>query len=418
MNHSENVDHDAVLRARTMLLGSDRLSPAEQVEAYRVLSRVSPAAYLPKLADALTSLGCEVARAGRPERELELTAEAVDAARRIGADEPNRLQALCGALWFHQRALFAGGRRAEGLAVCEEMAEAGRIAFERGQVHSPVHAHGRLADVLAEEGRHAEAAEILGRGAAAGSPAVDFEDAVRWAAELEAAGRHGEAAVALEGSVDATRKGAEDGSCTAARLVWELTHRSGTLDAAGRPEEAEADRREALAVLARLGEAGEITTRGSGSSWVVLLALSCRAEEPAASRDAPLPPFGADRLQWSPDTRGAYFAAIPALRTEATRLAEAGRTREALSAHRRLTARSAARWDDGPRHPGLEESLRPLFDEGVALARLLTADPGALARSLTDRSMFLAAAGRYGDAHADLAEATALRAPHPIVTRA
>ncbi|MFE0648318.1 hypothetical protein ACFVZH_06990 [Streptomyces sp. NPDC059534] len=418
MNHSENVDHDAVLRARTMLLGSDRPSLAQEVEAYRVLARVSPAAYLPKLAAALASYGHQVGRAGHSGRELELGAEAVETARLIDADEPNRAYALCDALRSYQRALFTAGRRAEGLAACEEMAEAGRIAVERGHVRYPLSGQGRLANMLAEEGRHGEAAEILGRGAAAGRPPVSFDDTIQWAAELAAAGRHGEAAAALTGPLDHTRSGIEDGSCTAAQLVWELTHRSGTLDAAGRPEEAEADRREALGVLGRLVESGEITTRSAGSSWVTLLALSCRAVEPAASRDAPLPPFGADYHQWSPDTRGAYVAGIPALRAEATRLAEAGRPREALSAHRRLTARSSVHWDSGPRHPGLEKALGPLFDEGVALARRPTADPGALVRALTDRSMFLVAARRYEEAHADLTEARVLLAPNPIVTRA
>ncbi|MCZ0981967.1 hypothetical protein O1L60_31795 [Streptomyces diastatochromogenes] len=50
----------------------------------------------------------------------------------------------------------------------------------------------------------------------------------------------------------------------------------------------------------------------------------------------------------------------------------------------------------------------------MALARHPAADPGALARALTDRSMFLLAVKRYGEAHADFAEAMALR---PIVTR-
>ncbi|MEU0405162.1 hypothetical protein ABZ318_34115 [Streptomyces sp. NPDC006197] len=60
------------------------------------------------------------------------------------------------------------------------------------------------------------------------------------------------------------------------------------------------------------------------------------------------------------------------------------------------------------------ESLRPAFDEGVILARRLPEDRSALARALTDRSMFLLAVKRYEEAHADFAEATALR---PIVTR-
>ncbi|GGV05533.1 hypothetical protein GCM10010275_51420 [Streptomyces litmocidini] len=48
------------------------------------------------------------------------------------------------------------------------------------------------------------------------------------------------------------------------------------------------------------------------------------------------------------------------------------------------------------------------------LVRRPAADPGAPARALTDRSVFLLAVERYGEAHAGFAGADALR---PIVTR-
>ncbi|MFE4332092.1 hypothetical protein ACFRQM_22530 [Streptomyces sp. NPDC056831] len=66
MNHSENVDQDAVLRARTMLLGSGGLSVEQEIEAYRVLAGVSPLTYLPKLSEALVGDGgADHCRAGR-----------------------------------------------------------------------------------------------------------------------------------------------------------------------------------------------------------------------------------------------------------------------------------------------------------------------------------------------------------------
>lgn len=64
--------------------------------------------------------------------------------------------------------------------------------------------------------------------------------------------------------------------------------------------------------------------------------------------------------------------------------------------------------------------LRPLFDQGVALARRLPTAPGTLAETLTDRAMFLVAAQRYEEAHADFAAAVELRGAatsNAIVTR-
>ncbi|MFF9622287.1 hypothetical protein [Streptomyces griseosporeus] len=58
--------------------------------------------------------------------------------------------------------------------------------------------------------------------------------------------------------------------------------------------------------------------------------------------------------------------------------------------------------------------LRPLFTEGVALARRLAARTGPQrgravpARALTDRAMFLLAARRYGEAYDDFREVVAL----------
>ncbi|KOX25701.1 MULTISPECIES: hypothetical protein [unclassified Streptomyces] len=407
MNHSENtgqnIDQDAVLRARTMLLGSGRLGLAQEVEAYRVLARVSPAAYLPKLAGALGRYGDEVGRRRGPERELVLYAEAVDAARRIGADHPRRTDLLLGALRDYERTLFELGRRAEGRAVCEEMAEAGRLGFERGQAAYPERGSGRLAVVLAEEGRHGEAADLRMRGAGAETE-DSFWSAVARAAELEAAGRREEAVAVFTGLVDDTRRETESGSAPLARLVWELVHRSRMLDAAGRHGEAGADRREALAVLDRLAESGEPRNWSDILSWwTTPYALSARTAEPPASPEAPAPAFGTHLHRWSRDTRKAYFDGVPALEAEAARLSAAGRLTELAAVHRRLTVRSALFHEN--RTHRIEEPLRPLFDEEVALARR---SAEGLPRALTDRAMFLVAAERYQEARADFAEAVGL----------
>ncbi|MGW9448972.1 hypothetical protein [Streptomyces sp. NPDC055632] len=407
MNHSgnisQNIDQDTVLRARTMLLGSGRLGLAQEVEAYRVLARVSPAAYLPKLAGALGRYGYEVGRRRGPERELVLYAEAVDAARRIGADHPRRTDLLLGALRDYERTLFELGRRAEGRAVCEEMAGAGRLGFERGQAADPERGSGRLAVVLAEEGRHGEAADLRMRGAGAETE-VSFWPAVERTAELEAAGRSEEAVAVFTGLVDDTRRKTESDSTALAHLVWKLVHRSRMLDAAGRPGEAGADRREALAVLDRLAESGEPRSWSNILSfWATLYALSARAVEPPASPEAPAPAFGTDLLHWSRDTRKAYFDDIPVLEAEAARLSAAGHPTELTAVHHRLTVRSALFREN--RTHRIEEPLRPLFDEEVALARRSARE---LPRALTDRAMFLVAAKRYREARADFAEAVGL----------
>ncbi|MFZ4300768.1 hypothetical protein ACOZE3_23005 [Streptomyces cinereoruber] len=67
--------------------------------------------------------------------------------------------------------------------------------------------------------------------------------------------------------------------------------------------------------------------------------------------------------------------------------------------HHRLTVRSALFREN--RTHRIEEALRPLFDEEVALARRAAE---GLPRALTDRAMFLVAAKRYGEARADFAE--------------
>ncbi|MEV7375454.1 hypothetical protein AB0O51_31755 [Streptomyces sp. NPDC090301] len=419
MNHSGKIDHDAVLQARTMLLGSGRPNLSQEVQAYRVLARVSPASYLPKLARALVSYGYRVEDRGRMEPRLALHTEAADAARRIGTDEPNRADVLCDVLDSYRRTLLTVGRRGEALAVCEEMAGAGQLAFERGHAPGPGHGQHPLAMMLAEEGRHGEAAHILGRSAQPARPTCGFWTAVGWAAELDAAGRHEEALTPLSELVVLTRSETDAGATTLAGLVWLLVHRSGLLDACGRPEEAGADRREALRLLARLAETGEPSRRSNALSWwSTLFALSGRAAEPAATPEAPRPPFGADFRHWSPDTRESYLGEIPALEARVAELTEAGRVPEAVQAHHRLVRHSAVLEEQ--RTWRIQEPLRPLFDQGVTLARRLPGAPAAVVRALTDRAMFLAAADRYGEAHADFAEAVALREGAdrpPIVTR-
>ncbi|MFF2330908.1 MULTISPECIES: hypothetical protein [unclassified Streptomyces] len=420
MNHSENVDQDAVLRARTMLLGSGGVSAEQRIEAYRVLAEVSPLSYLPKLAEALVSFGYAAEFRERPDVQLTLYGEAVAVARRIGAGEPKRTELLCRALTAYQHQLYASGRRAEGFAICEEMAEAGRQGFERGQVGSPVYGHGRLAAVLAEEGRHQEAADICGQflrsARAEGVARGAFWHTVEWAAELDAAGRPDEALDAFAALIDADRGGADTGNTPLAILTWELVRYSQMLDAAGRRTGAAAARKEALDVLAELDRTGERKDWSNILSWwTMLLGLSGRADEPAASPRAPVPPFGS--TEWSHDTRQAYFDALPALEEATARLTEAadtdphGTLPELIALHRRVTIRTALLREKQSHR--ILKPLRPVFDKGVALAcRLADLDGesgrSARARALTDRSMFLLAAKQFGEAHEDFAAVATL----------
>ena len=420
MDHTDKVDQDAVLRARTMLLGSGRPSLGRQIEAYRVLSVVSPLAYLPKLTEALLSYGYAPEIRDQPEIQLARHAEAAATARLVDAGDPKRTALLVRALSAYRYTLYAVGRRAEGLAVCEETAEAGRWGFAHGQVSSSVYGHGPLAAVLAEDGRHQEAAELCGklvRAARSEGPGkVSFWAAVEWAAELDAAGRHDAALEAFAEIVDAGRAEVDgEGSSPLAVMAWQLVHQAGMLDAAGRHAEACGARQDALAFLSELDRTGERKSWSNILSWwTTLYALSGRSAEPVGRPGAPAPPFGLPFLNWSPDIKQTYFDSLPTLEEQVADLRRAARSdpREHLPAlvaqHRRLTIRSALYWEK--RGHRILKPLRPIFDEGVVLARRLADVAGkdqsreALARALTDRSMFLVAAKQYGEAYDDYLE--------------
>ncbi|MFB0627684.1 hypothetical protein [Streptomyces sp. AB3(2024)] len=383
------IDHDAVLRARVLLLGSGRPSRAELVGAYRVLAEVSPKAYVPKLVEALLALRHE---SRDPKVDVALTAEASRAARRMEAGAPNRAERLRWALDAHQASLFALGRRAEGRAICEELAAAGRSE--------------PLASVLAEEGRFREAAELDEEAARNGIPEHSFWSMVRWAANLEGAGLHDAATTVFSELLEETRREAAEQRTALAILTWELVHFSRMRDTVGDGADAAAARREALSVLEELATTGEPKNWSCILRWWrTLFVLSGRAAEPAASPESPMPPFGTE-LRWSHDVRDGFLGMLPGLEAEAARLREADRLPELVDVQRRIGIRAAVREGD---HPYLfEERFTPYFDEAVTLARRLPDNPARLARALTDRSMFLVAARSFEPAHADFAEAVAL----------
>ncbi|MEV7872066.1 hypothetical protein AB0P17_39535 [Streptomyces sp. NPDC088124] len=383
------IDHDAVLRARVLLLGSGQPSRAELARAYRVLAEVTPKAYMPKLVDALLALRHE---SRDPKVDLALAAEASRAARRIEAGAPNRAERLHRALDAYQASLFALGHRAEGRAICEELAESGRSE--------------PLASVLAEEGYFREAAELDEEAARNGIREHSFWNMVRWAANLEGAGLYDAASAVFSKLLEETRRKAAEQHTALAILTWELVHFSRMREDAGDGASAAAARRQALSVLEELATTGEPKDWSCILGWWrTLFVLSGRAAEPAASPESPMPPFGTD-LRWSRDVRDSFLGMLPGLEAEAARLREADRLPELVDVQRRISIRAAVREGD---HPYLfEDRFTPYFDEGVTLARRLPDNHARLARALTDRSMFLVAARSFEPAHADFAEAVAL----------
>ncbi|MFI6001348.1 hypothetical protein ACIA98_13130 [Streptomyces sp. NPDC051366] len=121
MNHSANINHDAVLRARVALLGSAKPPVRERVAAYRVLVQVSPLAYLPLLSAALWKYS-RYEFAHRPDIALALRAESVAAARRMYAMEPGRADLLVTALTHYREQLILMDRQEEVRGVEEEIA--------------------------------------------------------------------------------------------------------------------------------------------------------------------------------------------------------------------------------------------------------------------------------------------------------
>ncbi|MFF3677805.1 hypothetical protein ACFYYS_27995 [Streptomyces sp. NPDC002120] len=121
MTHTAHPSHDAVLRARVALLGSQALPVRQEVAAYRVLAQVSPLAYLPLLPHALYEYS-RMEFAHLPETALALLAEGVAAGRRIHSMEPGRAPVLVRALLRYRQQLILMGREAEVDAVDQEIA--------------------------------------------------------------------------------------------------------------------------------------------------------------------------------------------------------------------------------------------------------------------------------------------------------
>ncbi|MFD7734896.1 hypothetical protein ACFV6F_31505 [Kitasatospora phosalacinea] len=419
MNHSGKVDQDDVVRARNVLLASGQRTPREEVDAYRVLSQVSPAAYLPRLARALQNLSYDTGAGKWHSSALALCEEAVAAARAIDPAEPARPDVLYRALDSCQLQLYMAGRRAEGLAMRAEMLAIGRAQAELSgdPVAKGLH---KWATGLSEEGRYAEAADamtelvtaILPDGPADGALAWSL---LEWIAALHNAGRPSEALTAFETLVNMEAAEAANDRGPMACHLYSLIGYAQMLDTQGRSRQAALARQGALALLTELADTGERKSWSGyqASFWAVLLTISS-AESDRPAPDEPRPPSGAAPVQWSPDAKRRHFDSLQALREEVDALAARAaedpdqHLAELVRLHRVLTVRSTVYWEN--RTHLFAERVRSLFDDGVALAgRLSRHDPAegrrTLARILIDRSTFHAAAREFGPALDDFRQA-------------
>lgn len=415
-----SVNYDAVARAQALLVGSRRLGLRERIAAYQVLRQVNPASYGAQLAGDLVTLGHQELRE-RPDACLAVFEQAVETARTAQATGPQRVQLLIRALDAHQHGLYALGLRADGFAVRQQMAQAGRQAFEAGHVDNPAYGLSALAAALAEDGRHAEAADAYGRIVAAQDTqekhqGSSFWSHLAWIAELDAAGSHDAALDAFTGLVNEARARAAQEQGPVASLIWELIALSRMLDNHQRGAQARAARREAAELLTTLAEHGEAKSWSNILSWwLVLLSISGRQDEPVVPGE-PAPPLFLD-MGWSLDVREKYLRERTALEQQAAHLAALSERDpdqhliSLITAQRRLTLRSARYWQ--ARTHQILEPLRPYFDRGVDLAhRLADHDSqqgdAVLARALMDRSTLLIAGKHYDAALTDFQHATAL----------
>ncbi|MFD4233684.1 hypothetical protein [Streptomyces sp. NPDC058542] len=420
MNHSRKVDQDDIVRARNVLLASGRRTPREEVDAYRVLAQVSPASYLPLLAEALQRLSYDTGSLTRHASAPELCEEAVAVARCIDPAEPARADVLYRALDSHRRELYRLGRRTEGLARCAEMLDISRAQAESAGAPA---AKGLVewAAGLSEEGRYAEAADAMDELVAALLPRGPRSGALAWTlldriAALHDAGRIDDALAAFEEAVamEAAEAAADRGPM--ACHLYALMGYARLLDTHGRDERASLARQEALAVLTELAGTGERKT-WSGyqrSFWAALVTLSGTYGDRPPAPDEPRPPSGTAPMRGSPraqwrdvDSRHALRAQVDALAPRAAEDPD-GHLAELVRLHRDLTLRTAVFQENRTRL--IADAMRSLYDEGVDLARRLARHdpaegPRALAGRLIDRSALHTVAHDFGPALDDFRQA-------------
>jgi tetratricopeptide (TPR) repeat protein len=371
-------DNDSVMWARIRVLSSS-CSRHDKVAAYRILAKAYPLSYRQRLVEALTGLAFEGGAYREPSAwRLSLMEEAAEAARGIDPDLPRRTGILVQVLGWYRRELCWMGRRSEALAVTRELGALG--------------ATGPCADGLAEEGFHSEAADLY-RQAVKQNPGTSGFLAL--AAELDAAGRRGEALAAFRELVALQQEKTElvIALVTCARM-W---------------SEARPALREAVGLVRELAAVGgRKSWSGHRFSFLVpLLHFSCDRQERAAW-GVPGPRPRATMVFWPPDLRDRYIASLPELR-QAIEEADVARR---VGLTRRLAVRSAV-VEEWRRGLSMGEVL-PAFDDSVKAGHA-AGDEQALGEALLDRASFLTAMERHAEALADLEEVMALRNAGPSV---
>ena len=414
MTQSGRVDYEAVSRARALLLSPRRLSPAGLVAAYRAVRTAVPDAYTEKFVAALISHG--FALDGR-EARVAAWAEAVEVARAAAGADLRHAKLLIDALGTYQRGLCDLGRRAEGLEVCREKAQAGARAYEAGIVPSPSYGSWSLACMLAEEGEHAQAAalfEAMVRNGDRARAGKDFWTRIAVVAETEAAGHHAMACSALRELIDDDRRHAEQETGPYALVIWELLLLASMNREHGRAREAESCDAETEEVLTLLASDGEPKNSSNILAWwAVLSGLTGRTQDRPAPGEPEPPLF--DNLDWSPDLRRTYLGTgREHLQAETSRLIEladqepAEHLGQLVEVQRTFTLRSVRYWET--RTWRIADELRGCFDEGVRLSRWLVdvdepTGRAALARALADRTGMHVAARDFPPALRDFHEA-------------
>jgi tetratricopeptide (TPR) repeat protein len=187
----------------------------QAIEVYRMLVEATPAAFRPRLGQALVNLAGIVMATGQAERAHRLLVDGVEVWRAAAAEHPQHAVHLAESLAGLVRVLTTMARHDQALAAAQQAVGAWRTAAEASPPRDVDLAKSllTLSSCLARVGQHAdalaagqEAVSIARRGAGDGRPAPDHfvvtQALLAVAERLESLGRYGEAATAARQAVE------------------------------------------------------------------------------------------------------------------------------------------------------------------------------------------------------------------------